>query len=129
MSKKAKAGKPANVAKAKSKKPAAKAARKKVAAEKAVAPAALDFIGRVDSIRVQSGVSGTGFEFVLHGRKGVRQAFRLRAEDGPGMLTMAQVVIAAHEQDAKIGVRSEKQGEGVPLAAEIILRAKLGKAG
>ena len=76
---------------------------------------------------MKSSASGPEFEFAVHGRKGAHQSFRLNAGHGAGVMAMAHVVIAAHDKDAKIGVRSEKGGEGLPVAAEIVWRPKLGK--
>lgn len=125
MSKKTKAEKPKDVKETKSRKPATKNARLKVIREAKPAVPAFDFIGRVESIRVKGSASGLEFEFALHGRKGTHQSFRLNAAHAATV--MANVVIAAHDKGAKIGVRSEKGGEGLPVAAEIVWRPRLGK--
>lgn len=126
MSKKTKAEKPETIKKATKAKPAAKPKKPR---EPKAAPAGFDFVGRVESIRVTGGAAGAGFEFALHGRKGARQSYRLGTEHGAAMIAMAHIVIAAHDKDAKIGVRSEKAGNGLPVAAEVVWRPKLGKAG
>lgn len=129
MSKTSKAGKPETTTKAKSAKPAAKTARAKAAGESKTASAAADFVGRVERIHAKSGPAGADFTFALHGRKGAHQSFRLRPEHGAAMIALAHLVIAAHDKGAKIGVRSETDGEGLPFAAEIIWRPKRAKTG
>lgn len=129
MSKKTKAEQPESTTKSKSRKPAAKSGRVKATPKPKAAAPAFDFIGRVESIRVTSGSSAPEFEFSLHGRKSSHQLFRLNGELGAAVMVMAQVVISAHDKNAKIGVRCKKGGDGLPVAAEIIWRPKLAKGG
>lgn len=129
MSKKTKSENPEKVEKAKRPKAAAKRGRRKASSKDKAATPAFDFVGRVESIRATSNPSGPEFEFALHGRKGPSQSFRLNPEHGAAVMTMAHVVIAAHDNDAKIGVRTAQGGKGLPVVAEVVWRPKIGKAG
>jgi hypothetical protein len=127
MSKKAKAVKPEVTDKSTKATPAAKTVQRKPAPKPKGTASDFDCIGRVTRIHVKSGPAGPEFEFALHGRKGARQSFRISAAHDSAMLAMAQIVIAAHDRDAKIGVRSEKGGDGLAVATEIAWRPKPSK--
>lgn len=127
MSKKTKAENPKNTVKSTGKKPVAKSVRVKAVRKPKTAVPTFDFVGRVESIRARATSSGPEFVFMLRGRKSSHQSFRLTGDHAAAMMAMAHIVIAAHDKDAKIGVRSEKSGEGGPVAVEIAWRPKLGK--
>ena len=86
-----------------------------------------DFIGKVETLRVKSGAGAESFEFGLKGRHGKRKSFRFDAADAFAMNAMAHVVLAAHANDAKIGVRAGPEVEGVLIVRELESRPKFGK--
>lgn len=87
-----------------------------------------DFVGKVESLLVKSGNALGGFEFGLRGRHGKRQTFRLDSSDPAAMNAMAQILVAAHASEAKIGVRADAGTDGVPQVRELECRPKIGKA-
>jgi hypothetical protein len=128
MSERTKVGKAGGRDTSKSTKTARKTAQPKSApGSKGRAAGDFDFIGRVTRIHVKDSPSGPVCEFALHGRKGARQSFRISTAHDSAMMAMVQIVIAAHDRDAKIGVRSKEGGEGLPVTTEIAWRPKSGK--
>jgi len=106
----------------------AKIKRPRVKAEKATKAAHdFDFVGKVETLRVKSGAGAESFEFGLKGRHGKRKSFRFDAADAFAMNAMAHVVLAAHANDAKIGVRTGAEVEGVLVVRELESRPKFGK--
>lgn len=101
--------------------------RRSKAVEKAKpAEDGFDFVGKVESLRVKSGGAAGAFEFGLRGRGGKRRSFMLDGSDPIAMNAMAQILVAAHASEAKIGVRADA-GEGTVLVRELECRPKLGK--
>jgi len=95
-----------------------------VAKTKAAKTPDFDFVGKVESIRVQN-VSGQPlFTFGLKGRSGVRRSFQITATDSFALNIMAPVVMAAHAAETKIGVRV---GDGDEVV-EVQSRPRLGKS-
>lgn len=86
-----------------------------------------DFIGKVESLRVASGVGAEGFQFGLRGRHGRRKIFRFDTADAFAMNAMAHLVLAAHASDTKVGVRTGGEVEGVLVVRELESRPKIGK--
>ena len=120
--------KPAKKAKDKSK-PKAKSKVKapRAKAEKPTKPEGFDFVGKVESLRVKSGAGAEGFEFGLKGRHGKRRTFRFDATDAFAMNAMAHLVMAAHANDTKIGIRTGAEVEGVLTVRELESRRRIGK--
>lgn len=113
--------KPAKKIKAKNKLKA-KTKTPRVKAEKPAKPNGFDFVGRVESLRVRSGTGPEGFEFGLKGRHGKRRAFRLDATDAFAMNVMTHLVLAAHANETKIGIRTGAEVKGVLIVREIETR-------
>lgn len=88
-----------------------------------------DFIGKVESLRVKSGGGAEGFEFGLKGRHGKRKHFRFESADTFAMNAMAHLVLAAHANETKIGVRTGAEIDGVLIVRELEARPKIGKGG
>lgn len=110
-------------------KPKPRAARARPAESAPEDAGKFDFIGKVETLLVKGGAGAAGFEFGLRGRHGKRRNFRLDAADPFTMNAMAHLVLAAHASEAKIGVRTGAEQEGVPLVTELASRPKLGKSG
>jgi hypothetical protein len=124
----AKKAKDVNKPKAKAKaktKPKKKTPRAK--AEKPAKVEGFDFVGKVESLRVKSGAGAEGFEFSLKGRHGKRRTFRFDAVDAFAMNAMAHLVLAAHANETKIGVRTGAEIEGVLIVRELATRPGIGK--
>lgn len=120
------AEKPAKKAKDKSK-PKTKAKAPRAKAAKPAKPDGFDFVGKVESLRVKSGAGAEGFEFGLKGRHGKRRTFRFDAADAFAMNAMAHLVLAAHANETKIGVRTGAEVEGVLIVRELETRPRIGK--
>lgn len=86
-----------------------------------------DFVGKVDSLRVRSGAGAEGFEFGLRGRHGKRRHFRFDTTDAFAMNAMAHLVLAAHANDSKLGIRTADEVDGIFIVRDIESRPKLGK--
>lgn len=86
-----------------------------------------DFVGKVDSLRVRSGAGPEGFEFGLRGRHGKRRYFRFDTTDAFAMNAMAHLVLAAHANDSKLGIRTAAEVDGILIVRDIESRPKLGK--
>lgn len=104
----------------------AKPGRSKAAAKAKPQEEGFDFVGKVESLRVKSGGAADAFAFGLRGRGGKRRSFRLDGSDPIALNAMAQILVAAHASEAKIGVRAEA-GEGTSVVRELECRPKLGK--
>ena len=102
-----------------------KSAKTKAAKTKAAKTPDFDFVGKVESIRVQNAPGQPLFTFGLKGRGGVRRSFQITATDSFALNIMAPVVMAAHAAETKIGVRVGTGDEVV----EVQSRPRLGKNG
>lgn len=102
-----------------------KSAKTKTAKTKAAKTPEFDFVGKVESIRVQTASGQPPFTFGLKGRNGVRRSFQLTAADSFALNIMAAIVTAAHASDVKVGVRVGAADEVV----EVQSRPRLGKNG
>lgn len=127
MSKKTKAANSETATTTEKTKAGAKAASVKVVAADPKQPRHCDFVGKVESIAANSRDGASGFEFVLHGRKSVRETFRLDAGNPAIMGIMAQMVISAQSAGEKIGVRVGGNSGDHFRAVEVVCRRKLGK--
>lgn len=94
-------------------------------AQLAASPA-FDFVGKVDAIRVVGAAGAEVFEFTLRGRDDAHGSFRLKASEPFALAAMVPLILSAHAQDSKIGVRVE-QVEGASWVTEIESRPGLGK--
>lgn len=125
------AEKPAKKSKAKAKdkpKDKIKAKPERAKAEKPAKPSHdFDFVGKVETLRVRSGAGPEGFEFGLRGRHGKRRHFRFDTADAFAMNAMAHLVLAAHANDSKLGIRTAAEVDGILIVRDLESRPKLGK--
>jgi hypothetical protein len=84
-----------------------------------------DFVGKVESIRVNNAPGQPLFTFGLKGRNGMRRSFQITSTESFALTIMAPIVTAAHAAETKIGVRVGDGGEVV----EVQCRPRLGKNG
>lgn len=108
-----------------------KAAKTKSSAKtkpKGNATSGFDFVGKVESIAVNSNGEAGSFEFGLRTRHGTRQTLRLRTSDTFALTVMAPIVTAAHATQAKIGVRISPADAGQIYVVEVASQPKLGKS-
>jgi hypothetical protein len=101
----------------------AKSTKAETAKTKAAKTPDFDFIGKVESIRVQNAPGQPLFTFGLKGRSGVRRSFQITTTDSFALNIMAPIVTAAHVAETKIGVRVGAGDEVV----EVQSRPRLGK--
>ena len=92
---------------------------------KAAKTSDFDFIGKVESIRVNNAPGQPLFTFGLKGRNGVRRSFQITSTEGFALHIMAPIITAAHAAETKIGVRVGDGGDVV----EVQSRPRLGKNG
>ncbi|WP_421693706.1 hypothetical protein [Aestuariivirga sp.] len=104
-----------------------KASRGKLVEDALPAESEFDFVGKVESLQVKTGSAPDGFEFGLRGRHGQRKSFRLDLSDPVALNAMTHILVAAHASEAKIGVKVDGSGEGIPQVKELAWRPKLGK--
>lgn len=123
------AEKPAKKAKGKNKAKVKSKTKSKTTSAKAEKPErsepSFDFVGKVESLRLTSGAGPSGFEFGLRGRHGKRRSFRFGSEDAFATNAMAHLVLTAHANETKLGVRTGPEVEGVLIVREIESRPKL----